>query len=162
MTNLPLSVAWLAAAALVLGAAILVFLLGRARGGAAAAVAERERVELAAKLAAGEEGAKASRGEAAELRVRLDAEIQQRAASQALSVRIPELERELETRREETMRLASETARLKATLDEERRAAHEKISLIDVAEQRLSDAFKALSADALRTNNASFLELARG
>ncbi len=162
MTNVPFSLVWLAAAALAVGAAIFVFFIGRARGTATAAATERERVELAAKLAAGEEGTRASRAEAAELRVRLDGEIQQRAASQALAVRIPELERELEMRRGETTRLASETARLKATLDEERRAAHEKISLIDVAEQRLSDAFKALSAEALRTNNTSFLELARG
>ena len=43
----------------------------------------------------------------------------------------------------------------------ERNSAAEKLALLGEAQARLSDAFKALSADALRDNNASFLELAR-
>jgi DNA recombination protein RmuC len=43
----------------------------------------------------------------------------------------------------------------------ERRAAGEKLTLVESAEQRLREAFEALSSDALRRNNTSFLELAK-
>src|SRR4029453_6932066 len=46
-------------------------------------------------------------------------------------------------------------------LEEERKANQEKITLINNAESKLADAFKALSAAALRNNNQSFLELAK-
>jgi DNA recombination protein RmuC len=52
-------------------------------------------------------------------------------------------------------------SRLEAQLAAEKKASGEKLALLDEAQQRLSNAFAALSADALRTNNQSFLELAR-
>ena len=48
-----------------------------------------------------------------------------------------------------------------ARLEEERKAGLEKIDLLANAEEKLADAFKALSADALRSNNHSFLQLAK-
>ena len=42
----------------------------------------------------------------------------------------------------------------------ERRLAEEKLALLDNARQRLADAFNALSAEALKSNNRAFLELA--
>lgn len=48
-----------------------------------------------------------------------------------------------------------ETAR-----EKERLAAEEKLSLIEKAQENLSTAFQALSADALKSNNQAFLELA--
>src|SRR4051812_29861876 len=39
-------------------------------------------------------------------------------------------------------------------------AAAEKIALLNEAQQKLSDAFRALSADALQSNNQAFLGLA--
>ncbi len=52
-------------------------------------------------------------------------------------------------------------AGLETRLEDERRAAKEKLSLLDDAQRKLGDAFKALSADALRSNNQSFLDLAK-
>jgi DNA recombination protein RmuC len=52
-------------------------------------------------------------------------------------------------------------SRLEAQLAAEKKSSGEKLALLDEAQQRLSNAFAALSADALRTNNQSFLELAR-
>lgn len=52
-------------------------------------------------------------------------------------------------------------AELVTTLDKERVAASEKLALIETAQAGLSDAFKALSSEALRQNNRSFLDLAR-
>jgi DNA recombination protein RmuC len=55
----------------------------------------------------------------------------------------------------------TERAVLQTRLEEERKANQEKITLINTAEAKLADAFKALSADALRNNNQSFLDLAK-
>jgi DNA recombination protein RmuC len=50
---------------------------------------------------------------------------------------------------------------LQTLLAEERKASQEKLGLLDDAQRKLADAFKALSADALKSNNQSFLQLAR-
>src|SRR5207253_5950844 len=49
---------------------------------------------------------------------------------------------------------------LKERLAAQEKAAEEKLSVLNDAQQKLSDAFKALSADALNSNNRAFLELA--
>jgi DNA recombination protein RmuC len=50
---------------------------------------------------------------------------------------------------------------LRTTLEKEREAAAERLRLLGDAQARLSDAFKALSSEALQNNNASFLHLAK-
>jgi len=55
----------------------------------------------------------------------------------------------------------TERAVLQTRLEEERKASQEKLTLLNTAEGKLADAFKALSADALRNNNQSFLDLAK-
>ena len=55
----------------------------------------------------------------------------------------------------------AEAAALVAQLEDERRAGAEKLALVTEAETKLRDAFAALSSDALRRNNQSFLELAK-
>ena len=55
----------------------------------------------------------------------------------------------------------SRVARLEERLDAERRAAGEKVALLQRAEASLRDAFASLSAEALRQNNQSFLALAQ-
>jgi DNA recombination protein RmuC len=54
-----------------------------------------------------------------------------------------------------------DAARLAAELEAERRAATEKLALLQDAEAKLREAFSALSSEALRRNNQSFLELAK-
>jgi DNA recombination protein RmuC len=51
-------------------------------------------------------------------------------------------------------------AMLEATLDAERRAASERVAIVDHARETLKDTFAALSSDAMRQNNDSFLRLA--
>lgn len=53
-----------------------------------------------------------------------------------------------------------DNAQLKAALEGERRAATERIASFKNATEELSEKFKALSRDALKDNNQSFLELA--
>jgi DNA recombination protein RmuC len=57
--------------------------------------------------------------------------------------------------------LAATRARLEAELAAERRASADKLTLLKDAEEKLRDAFSALSSDALRQNNQSFLDLAK-
>ena len=52
-------------------------------------------------------------------------------------------------------------ARAEAELGAERRSAADKLALLREAESKLREAFSALSSEALRQNNQSFLELAR-
>jgi DNA recombination protein RmuC len=55
----------------------------------------------------------------------------------------------------------AQVARLETLIDQERRAAGEKLRLLESARAQLSDSFRALSAEALRDNNESFLHLAK-
>ena len=90
------------------------------------------------------------------------------AAAQEKNARVPELElaaaastRELQALREQQSRNATRIASMETQLAQERRATSEKLAILDEAQSRFSDAFKALSAEALRHNNTSFLELAK-
>src|SRR5688500_8626128 len=53
------------------------------------------------------------------------------------------------------------TAVLRTTVEKEREAAAERLRLLGDAQTRLSDAFKAMSSEALQNNNTSFLHLAK-
>ena len=71
-----------------------------------------------------------------------------------------EIDQSAELRLEHRQTLASLSA-LETRLEEERKASGDKLTLLNNAEAKLADAFKALSADALRSNNQSFLDLAK-
>lgn len=68
---------------------------------------------------------------------------------------------DLSQKNEKISELNQSIVRLETTLQYERRAAGEKVAILDDATQKLRDAFKALSAEALKSNNQSFLELAK-
>ena len=57
--------------------------------------------------------------------------------------------------------LRSDVARLESDLAHERKSAQEKIDLLRRATEEMRESFGALSADALKSNNASFLDLAK-
>jgi len=61
-----------------------------------------------------------------------------------------------ELRSESVRRSAAET-----NLENERRASQEKLTTLRDAQEQLSNTFKALSAEALKSNNSQFLELAK-
>lgn len=68
---------------------------------------------------------------------------------------------DVESLRTQVAQLSTLNTQLEASLAAERAAAAEKITALTNAHERLVAEFKALSADALRSNNQSFLELAR-
>ena len=124
------------AVGLALGAAAMWLLLRAAmERGAAQAVAER--AGLVAEI---------------DMQARLEGDLREGIGER--DRQIARLQSELSASREKHAELAT-------TLHKERAATAEKLALLESAQAGLSDAFKALSADALRQNNQSFLDLAK-
>jgi DNA recombination protein RmuC len=91
-----------------------------------------------------------------------------RAAAEEKASLLPDLqgrirahEDELVSLRNENSGLRTKRAELEIILENEKETSREKLRLLDEAQARLSDAFKALSAEALKNNNQSFLDLAK-
>ena len=91
-----------------------------------------------------------------------------RARTARADARLSLLEKELATARAELARVQEANAQfradgasLKSTLEHERKSAAEKLAIVDRATEELREAFQALAADALRSNNQSFLQLAK-
>ncbi len=85
----------------------------------------------------------------------LEEKVQEREA------RLKQLEQEVKELRETELKFTQECTRLNTQLIAERKTYEEKITLLNDAGVKLADTFKALSAEALQTNNQSFLELAK-
>src|SRR5439155_8702913 len=161
-----------------LGGVAVWFLLGeRIRHIAAQAKAESEldlavlnervtdRDQAITELRAESEG---QRQKIAQLDSQLHGESTALATAEEKARRIPQLEHQLATRDERINSLQNQITELKmgrseleTTLAEERKAVEEKIALLNEAQAKLSDAFEALSAEALKSNNQSFLDLAK-
>ena len=105
---------------------------------------------------AGKLGMEAERRAVAETRVAArEQQVEQQQAELAARTQ------KVETLNAELRRSTGRIAELETTVADERRAAEEKLALIEQARERLADAFKALSARALASNNQQFLQLAR-
>ena len=130
-------------------AAIAVLLLGALIGWFIRASRAKAEIE-AARLGSGPELALAQQ-RATQLQSQLRESLQQ------LDESAKQKEATLEQLRDESTRRAS----LEATLNAERRGFDEKLKLLGEAKTALSDAFNALSANALRSNSEEFLKLAQ-
>lgn len=95
-----------------------------------------------------------------------------RSRSAGVSARLSFIEKELAAAKSDLARLSDERqqlvagkARLESALEAERKTNHEKLELLTKASDRaaedLQNAFKALAADALKSNNSSFLQIAQ-
>jgi len=71
------------------------------------------------------------------------------------------LRSQLEAKAKEIQNAQSEVAGLQATLEQERKAAVEKLALVTRASEELKNAFESLASRALQSNNESFLQLAK-
>ena len=83
------------------------------------------------------------------------------AHQQEQQQRIDSQTAELAASRETITELKSRESALTTRLADEQKQAEEKLAAIDDAQNKLSDAFKALAAGALKDNNESFLKLAQ-
>jgi DNA recombination protein RmuC len=86
---------------------------------------------------------------------------EERAAAAKRLAEIENLNAVLSSLRAENATLQEAQASLTATVAEERKASAEKLAILNDAQSKLGDAFKALSSEALRSNNQSFLDLAK-
>jgi len=91
-----------------------------------------------------------------------------RSRAAAAQARLSLLEKELTAAKADLARfladqqqLIAARARLESALDSERKTSTEKIELLTRAGVELQNAFKALAADALKSNNSSFLQIAQ-
>ncbi len=94
-------------------------------------------------------------------------EVERRAISEEKNTRIPQLELALQTKQEQFERLQQQLsdarnklAQVETTLEQERKGWLEKVELLNQTQQKFTETFKALSADALKDNSQSFLDLA--
>jgi DNA recombination protein RmuC len=122
--------------------ALLVGLLGAALGG------------LVAWLMADQRGA-AARAVLAERLAARDERLAEVAA------RLAERERELAESRREAAAHGARVAELETLTEQERQQSAAQLRLLETAREKLGDAFRALSAEALQRNNQSFLDLAK-
>src|SRR3984885_6653993 len=90
-----------------------------------------------------------------------------RSRSAALSARLSVMEKQLAAQNSDLARvqqahteLVAGKARLESALEAERKTSNEKIELVTRASEELRNAFKAMAADALKSNNSSFLVIA--
>jgi DNA recombination protein RmuC len=91
-----------------------------------------------------------------------------RARNAARDARLALTEKDLRVAREDLARqqeaqsrLREQAAGLQSTLEHERKSSVEKLDLIDRASEELREAFQALASEALKSNNQSFLQLAK-
>jgi DNA recombination protein RmuC len=131
---------------------ILMLGVGVALGGVAVWLALRPRIKHEYERARSE-----SETELATLVERLQGKDQQARRFEADN---SELQTRLSDAQGETARLMAQASSLETQLNAERNAAIEKLAVLEDAQNKLSDAFKALSAEALAVNNKSFLQLA--
>lgn len=85
---------------------------------------------------------------------------ERRATAEEKASRLAEVEDQLRKLYAENSQLLSKIAHYETCLSIERKGWQEKEELLLGAQQKLSDSFKALSADALKNSTQSFLELA--
>jgi DNA recombination protein RmuC len=97
----------------------------------------------------------------AHLQQQLTAAAAGRAAAEAQSSQLPVLHEQLQHCQADNTQLTAQLAHLQTKLTEQQQSTEEKLALLNQARTQLSDAFQALSAEALKTNNASFLDLAQ-
>ncbi|MGA2019771.1 MAG: DNA recombination protein RmuC [Candidatus Sulfotelmatobacter sp.] len=91
-----------------------------------------------------------------------------RSRTAGLSARLSLTEKELASGKADLARLqqaytdlVAGKAKLESALEAERKTSNEKIELITRASEELRNAFKAMASDALKSNNLSFLTLAK-
>lgn len=144
---------FIAAVALLAGA-VVAWIWRSSLARAAVSPIEQQLAEKSAEL----DALRAERVRSAES---LRAESERRAAAEARAGRVPELEAQAAAQARALNERDAKLAELQTRIAEERKAAEEKLALVKQAEAALSDAFKSLSADALKSNNQAFLDLAK-
>ena len=91
----------------------------------------------------------------------LRTETGKRAAAEAGANRLPETETRLREGERALADAGARIAQLETRLEEERKTGEAQLAVLNNAQMRFTEAFRALSSEALQRNNQSFLELAQ-
>ena len=78
-----------------------------------------------------------------------------------MSAKVQQIEQKLHESQAADSSLKAKLAQYATIIEQERQQSEEKLAIVNQAQQKLADAFKALAAEALKGNNQSFLELAK-
>lgn len=132
---------------------LFTFLAGIAVGGVAVWVMQRSKIQQAFLDGANEERANLAK---ADERIR-----NQQEQISELKENIGELKGLLTAENNAGAQFQADIARLETQLIEERKQSQEKLALLESAEKKLTETFKSLSVDALKSSNDSFLTLAK-
>lgn len=102
------------------------------------------------------------------LRQKIQSEGEARSAAEEKARQIPVLEERLRTSAEDLKHfqktlseITAQKSSIETALEKERKNADEKLALLEQAQEKWAVAFKALSADALKSNNTTFVDLAK-
>ncbi len=132
---------------------ILFLLIGLAIGVAAAWLVLKVRTQSAY-----DRGKADAEGQRIALTERMQARDQ---TIEGLNAKVQHLETQIREGQTVESNLKTKVAELATILDQERKQSEEKLAVVNQAQEKLADAFKALAAEALKSNNQSFLELAK-
>ena len=91
----------------------------------------------------------------------LTAEVAQRAAAETKATYTAQLQEKLQQLQLGHRQLTAQLAQSQTQLQEQQQATIEKLALLHQARERMVETFKVLSAEALQTNNETFLNLAQ-
>lgn len=80
---------------------------------------------------------------------------------EAARTELKKRDEQIEALRQECTKLQATASSLTARMEETRKSAEEKLNVLNEAQKKLSEAFQALSSEALKSNNQAFLELAK-
>lgn len=153
------SIAVIASAA-VAGSAVTWLILNVVRRSATAA-AQSQLISLREQNAALASAAQSSKSERDKSADALRAETERRATAEERAARAAELDTTVTQLNKDVSTLKASLAASEVRLSAERQSAQQNLQLLEQARTKLSDAFKALSSDALNRNNQAFLELAK-
>jgi DNA recombination protein RmuC len=132
---------------------VLMLVVGLAVGGGAVWLLLRAKTRYAF-----EQGRAEGEAERVALSERLDA---RQKTIEDLDAKARQLDSQLRDHQLAEGNLRERAVELETTLQQERKQTAEKLAVLNEAQQKLSDAFKALAGEALKSNNQSFLELAK-
>ncbi|MBT9312851.1 DNA recombination protein RmuC [Leptothoe kymatousa] len=97
----------------------------------------------------------------AEQQQSLTAAVAQQAAAETKALQTTQLQQQLQQLQTEHHQLTGQLAEARTQLHEQRQTTAEKMTLLQQTREGMAAAFKALSAEALQTNNEMFLNLAQ-
>ncbi len=132
---------------------IIIFIAGMAAGGLVVSLASRSKARRERQLAIADATA-----ENVALKARLGSREEQIAS---LNMQLREAGDTIKELQEQLQQELDSHAKLETRLDSERKAAEEKLQLLEDTRAKMTETFKALSAEALDSNSQSFLELAK-